>query len=121
MKQRKTLIKMIMLVVMTAVLPGCWDQHEIDEKAYVIAIGLDEHEAEGKVKVTYLIANPEVGSQQTGGSSNSESPEEIITVIADDFISSRNIANAVTSKIISYDLLKVMVISEDLASDQNFI
>jgi spore germination protein KC len=101
-------------------LTGCWDQKELDQKAYVIAIGLDKHEAEGKVKVTYMIANPEAGSQQSAGGTN-EPAQEIITLVADDFISSRITANTVVTKEISYDLLRVIIVSEEFAKDPDFI
>ena len=120
MKLLHKLIKMTSLIILCAGLSGCWDQKELDQKAYVIGIGLDPHEVKGKVKISYLIANPEVGSQQTGGGAN-EPPQELVTLIADDFISSRNIANAIVAKEISYDLLRVLVVSEEFAKDPNFI
>lgn len=66
MGQFKNLIKISMMIIITFSLTGCWDKTELDQKAYVIGIGLDAHEKEGKIKVTYLVANPEVGSQRIG-------------------------------------------------------
>lgn len=120
MGQFKNLIKISMMMIITFSLTGCWDKTELDQKAYVIGIGLDAHEREGKIKVTYLVANPEVGSQQSGGGST-ESPEEVISLVADDFISSRNTANTVISKEISYDLMSVIIVSEELARKPDFI
>ena len=120
MKLHSKMIKVIILIAILLSLSGCWDQKELDEKAYVIGIGLDKHKAEGKVEVTYLIANPEVGSQQAAGGAN-EPPQEIVTLVADDFISSRNTANTVVAKEISYDLLQVIIVSEELAEDPDFI
>ncbi|WP_102264146.1 Ger(x)C family spore germination protein [Mesobacillus jeotgali] len=120
MGQFKKLTKISIMTFIILSLTGCWDKKELDQKAYVIGIGLDTHEKEGKIKVTYLVANPEVGSQQSGGGST-ESPEEIISLVADDFISSRNTANTVISKEISYDLLNVIIVSEELARKPDFI
>ncbi|MCM3125920.1 Ger(x)C family spore germination protein [Mesobacillus sp. AQ2] len=120
MKIHSIIIKVAILSAITLSLAGCWDHKELDDKAYVIGIGLDKHKAEGKVRVTYLIANPEVGSQQTAGGAN-EPPQEIVTLVADDFISSRNTANTVVAKEISYDLLQVLIVSEELARDPDFI
>ncbi|WNF22332.1 Ger(x)C family spore germination protein [Mesobacillus jeotgali] len=120
MEQYKNLIKISIMVIIILSLTGCWDKKELDQKAYVIGIGLDTHEKEGKITVTYLIANPEVGSQQSGGGTP-ESPEEVISLVADDFISSRNTANTVISKEISYDLLSVIIVSEELARKPDFI
>ena len=113
-------IKLFLVFAAAISMTGCWDQKELDQKAYVIGIGLDTHEAEGKVKITYLIANPEVGTQQSGGGSN-EPPQEIVSFVADDFISSRNTANAIVAKAISYDLLQVFIVSEELAKNPDFI
>ena len=74
---------------------------------------------EGKIKVTMLIANPEVGSMQGGGGST-EKPREIISFDANDFITAKSTANAVISRDISYDLLKIIVVSEELAKDPKF-
>lgn len=80
--------KFFMLVIsfsILALLAGCWDYKEIERKAYVIGIGLDKGKEEGTLEVSYLIGNPEVGSQQSGGSSM-EKPSEIITINVTDFI-----------------------------------
>jgi spore germination protein KC len=113
-------IKLLVIFVAAVSMTGCWDQKELDQKAYVIGIGLDTYDAEGKVKITYLIANPEVGSQQSSGGTN-EPPQEMVSFIADDFIASRNTANAVVAKEISYDLLQVIIVSEKLAKKRDFI
>ena len=43
-------------------LSGCWDQREIEKRAYVYAIGMDKAEEENKFTITYLIVNPEYGT-----------------------------------------------------------
>ena len=87
-------IKLLIIIAATVSMAGCWDQKELEQKAYVIGIGLDKHELESKVKVTYMIANPEVGSQQSGGAGSNEPSKEIVSFIAADFITARNTANA---------------------------
>lgn len=101
-------------------LTGCWDQEEIDQRAYVLGIGLDKGEAEGEVELTYLISNPEVGSIQQGGGTE-EPSHEIITFDAGSLIHSQDIANAVIAKPITYDILDLIVVSEELARSKNFI
>ena len=49
-----------------------------------------------------------------------EKPREIITFDANDFYTAKGTANAVISRDISYDLLKVIVVSEEFAKDQFF-
>jgi len=101
-------------------LVGCSDLQEIDQRAYVLGIGLDKAEEKGTFKITYLISNPEAGSTQQGGGGD-EPTHEIITFNASSFIESQNIANAVISKAITYDILDFFVISEELAKEEKFI
>ena len=119
MKKQKTLNKIICLLFLLFSLGGCWDQKEIDKRAYVIALGMDKGEKDSII-LTYLIANPEYGVQQQGGSTN-EPPHEIISIESADFVSSANKANAVVAKEISYDLLRNFIISEKLAKEKDFI
>ena len=101
-------------------LSGCWDRKELEDRAYVIGLGLDQSKHKGKIKITMLLANPEVGSVQGGGGST-EKPREIITFDANDFITAKSTANAIISRNISYDLLKIIVVSEELAKDKTFL
>lgn len=119
MKKQKHLIKMICLIFLVVSLGGCWDKKEIERNAYVVAIGLDKGK-EAKLKITYLISNPEYGSIQQGGSTN-EPPVEIITFETDDLVSPLYKANAVIAKEISYNLMKNIIVSEKLAMEKEFI
>ncbi|WP_226536774.1 Ger(x)C family spore germination protein [Fictibacillus halophilus] len=112
------IVKSVIIVLLLIMTSGCWDQTEVDRKAYVVGIGLDKGKKE-KINITYLISNPEYGSQQ-GGNTN-EPATEIITFEANDLITSRNIANSVVAKQISYDMLSVIIVSKQLAKDKNFI
>ena len=55
-----------------------------------------------------------------GGGGSIEKAKEIISFDANDFITAKGTANAVISREISYDLLKIIVVSEELAKDQSF-
>ncbi|MEH6949156.1 Ger(x)C family spore germination protein [Bacillus sp. JJ634] len=120
MKKTKTVCKVLLFLAIVCVLTGCWDRAELESKAYVIGLGLDQSKHEGKIKVTMLIANPEVGSMQGGGGST-EKPREIITFDANDFITAKGTANSIISRDISYELLKVTVVSEQFAKDPLFL
>ncbi|GHI00825.1 Ger(x)C family spore germination protein [Neobacillus kokaensis] len=111
--------KLLFLFIVVFSLTGCWDRNELEDKSYVIGIGLDHSKHEGKIKVTMLLANPEVGSIQGGGGST-EKPREIISFDANDIIAAKGTANAIISRIITYDLLKIIVVSEEFAKDSNF-
>ena len=86
MQKTKIVCKSLLLLATVFLLTGCWDREELEDNAYVIGLGLDHSEKlKIKIKVTMLIANPEVGSVQGGGGST-EKPREIISFDANDFI-----------------------------------
>jgi spore germination protein KC len=119
MQKTKTLCKVLLFFVMVCVLSGCWDREELEDKSYVIGLGLDRSKHEEKIKVTMLLANPEVGSIQGGGGST-EKPREILTFDANDFIAAKATANSIISRNISYELLRIFVVSEEFARDPIF-
>jgi spore germination protein KC len=120
MLKTKTVCKIGLLLSILFTLTGCWDREELEDNAYVVGLGLDKSEKDEKmIQITMLIANPEVGSMQGGGGST-EKPRELITFDANDFITAKSTANAVVSRDINYDLLKIIVVSEKFARDKNF-
>lgn len=120
MRKVKTTFKYFSLLLAGFLLSGCWDKSEVEEKAYVIGLGLDKNDQNNKLNITFLVANAEVGSQQTG-SSTREPAKEILTIEANDFISARNTANAIIAREVTYELLRVFVVSEEMAQDEDFI
>ncbi|SEM60625.1 germination protein, Ger(x)C family [Mesobacillus persicus] len=120
MKHQLKKIKLLLALPFLIILTGCWDQTGLDDQVFVIGIGMDKAEEKGKINITYLIANPEVGSS-TQASANNEEAMMTVTIQASDFISMRNNANSVIAREISYDLLRVILVSEELAKEEEFI
>ena len=120
MQKTKIVCKTLWCVVAVCLLSGCWDKTELENKAYVIGLGIDPSVHKGMIRVTMLIANPEVGSMQGGGGST-EKPREIITFDSYDFLTAKSTANAIISRQISYELLKVVVVSEKFAKSSKFL
>lgn len=100
-------------------LTGCWDKHEIEEQAFVIAIGMDKGGPKNnEIKVTYLISNPQVGLPNTGG--ELEPPKEIVTIPAPDLSTAKDLANATVSRKINFAYTKVIIVSEEMAKSTKF-
>lgn len=99
-------------------LSGCWDIKQADEITYVSAIGLDEAK-DGKIKITYLIVNPEFGTQPSSPSDTQ--PFNYVSFLADDFFIAKNIMNTMVSKRMSYVILNQLFVSEKLAKKDKFI
>ncbi|PLS17120.1 hypothetical protein CVD28_13785 [Bacillus sp. M6-12] len=116
MRRKLLLIPIVLLMILPS---GCYDMREVDKLAFVVAMGIDKSKNENQLKITFVIANPEVGSLVSG--STDEPPQEVITIHSSDFITAKNTANTIVAKQLTYELLQLMVVSEELASDNNFI
>ncbi|GAB3807343.1 Ger(x)C family spore germination C-terminal domain-containing protein [Virgibacillus kimchii] len=122
MKLPAVFCKKIYIVFILFFLSGCWDLTEVDELAYVTALGIEkDEENEGMVIITYVLSNPEAGNLAGGGGEGDEPPLETISFTANDFITARSLANMVVSKQLTYDLLRQIIVSEDFARDSEFI
>jgi spore germination protein KC len=102
-------MRKLLLLFLILTLTACSDKSEIEEQAFVIAIGIDEKEGNG-VTVTYQIANPQAGVPNAGG--EKEEASEIITFNAPDFVSARDLANATVARDVNFSHAKVIIISE---------
>lgn len=113
-------LKLLILFIGLFLLTGCWDKTESDKQSYVIAIGMDKGKHEGSINVSYLILNPEYGTQQQGGGTDTP-PIEIISFEASDVISAQSLANTVIAKPITFDILNYLFVSEALAQEESLV
>jgi spore germination protein KC len=120
MRKTGILCRGLICLVLVCLLTGCWDQEELEDRSYVIGLGIDKSEHKGKIKVTMLLANPEVGSMQGGGGST-EKPREIITFDVNDLIAAKGTANSIISRSISYEFLRIIIVSEKFAKEKKFV
>ncbi|HHV98659.1 MAG TPA: Ger(x)C family spore germination protein [Clostridiaceae bacterium] len=102
-----------MLIMFT----GCFDRREVDDLAYVIAIGLDKGKT-NFLKMTLQIAVPlAVGSGNEGGGGNGNKSVILTTIETPSIFSGLNMANNYLSKEINLSHAKVVVFSEELARE----
>jgi spore germination protein KC len=107
---------------------GCWDLTEIDEKAYVISIGLDKG-TQNVLKMSLLIAIPknivsggggsstDSSEKKDGGSGKGKESSELVVVEVPTIPSGINMANAFISRRVSLTHLKAVVFSEELSKE----
>ncbi|UOE94833.1 Ger(x)C family spore germination protein [Alkalihalobacillus sp. LMS39] len=108
----------LILLLSSVILMGCWDRQDLEEFGYIVAMGIDLNDDNQHMDVTFQIANPEAGETQTAGATD-EPPSEIITITAPDFIVARDMVNSFISREVVFTHMKVLVVSEELArSDQ---
>ena len=108
--------KFIFLILLLPLfLTGCYDRFELDNLAYVIAIGVDTGE-NGNVNITYQIAVP---LKITG--ENSETGKETYTtytVSAPSLSVGNTLVNPTVSKEINLSHVKLILYSEELAKSE---
>jgi len=95
---------------------GCFDRREVDELAYVMAIGLDKGKT-NDIKMTLQMAVPlAFGSGNEGGGEGDKSVL-VTTIETPSIVSGLNITNNFLSKQINLSHAKVIVFSEELARE----
>lgn len=68
-KNIKTILRRVMILLLIfslLFLEGCWGKREVEQLAFVMAIGVDQGEKPGDLILTYQVAQPKKGGQ--GGS-----------------------------------------------------
>lgn len=111
--QKTNSSKFIFIILLLPLfLTGCYDRYELDNLAYVIAIGIDPAE-NGNVNITYQIAVP---LKITG--ENSETGKDTYTTytVSSPSLSMGNVMlNTMLSKEINLSHVKLILYSEDIA------
>ncbi len=112
----------LMLVVFSAILPGCYDKREVDDLTYVTAIGLDKGKS-NFLRLTVQIAAPlqsagkSGGEEGGGGGGGGGGKEVVMTVECPSLFSGLDMLNNSLSKQIFISHAKLIVISEDVARE----
>jgi spore germination protein KC len=107
-----------MLVVLCIWLSGCYDAREIDDLAYVMAIGLDKGTS-NVLRITLQISLPTkiAGGGGKAGEGGEGKSSTLTTMEAPSIHSGLNMINTYISKQINLSHAKLMVISEELARE----
>lgn len=99
--------KIILIIITTLLLTGCWDNVEINDREYIFAVGIDKGENDN------LIFTAEIPKINEG----SKEQRLIYTEESKNFANFYNDSFVRTDKVISDRLMQVIVIGESVASD----
>lgn len=120
MKKFKKSLSFCMAVCLTLPLYGCFDDREINETAYITALGIDQSESYDYT-YTFRFSSPIVSSDvensyapKAEGSDISDSDAQSIVITAPDFYIAKNTLASILSKNINMSHLKLIVFSEEL-------
>ena len=109
------------LLSMCLLLGGCGYGTELENQAFVVAVGIDKGE-QFPLKATFVFANPGGSSSGGGGgggeekSPSSPSPD-VVTIEAPTVFSAVRKLDAIKSKALNLSHIKIIVFSDTIASD----
>lgn len=110
--QRKAALLMLLLFGFTLFGSGCWDRSELEETAFVLAIGLDKGK-ESIYAVTATIALPDKMAGKEGGGEGK--PVLMTTVEAPTVAGAMAMIDSYVNRKISLEHAKAIFVGEDLA------
>ncbi len=118
--------KILLLLFPVIFLSGCYDQKEIDETAYIVALGIDKGD-NNNFSYTFQFSAPLAmtggkteGGEKSGSSEKSEtgnSSVTTLTIAAPDFYVAKNLTNNFLSKNVDMSHLKFIVFSSEIGAD----
>ncbi len=108
--------------VLSFSLCGCYDSKEIDETAYIIALGIDKAGSSGfnytfQFSAPLATTNHEGGGGEKEGDSKENPTVRNVVINAPDFYTAKNLTNNFLSKTVDMSHLKLIVFSASV--DQN--
>ncbi len=125
----KNKVALLFLLLLPLFLSGCYDNQEIDETAYIVALGIDKGN-NSEYSYTFQFSSPlaiskegEGGEQPQGSSEQSKDSEgknstvRNLTIGAPDFYVAKNMINNFMSKNIDMSHLKLIVFSAKVDED----
>lgn len=115
--QLKRAVALVLAVWLALPLAGCWDRAELEEIAFVLAVGLDKGK-ENTYSVTFAIALPaKMGGDKGGGGGGDkdEKPYMLTTVEAPSVTGAMAMADSYLSRRLSLMHTKALFMGEELA------
>ena len=102
-------IKQCILFLAVCFLSGCWDDKEMEDRSYIITMGIDKSTEDGRYLLT--LAPAQLSSMSSGEeSSNNEAPEKGIVVKGDTIASAVRQADTYSSRQVYLGQLKIKIL-----------
>lgn len=114
---RSNIILLAAALALNLFLGGCYGYHEVDESAYIVALGVDRGR-ENILSISAQIAIPKniAGGADGGGSGGGES-DYVVTMEAPTLVSALEMINAFVDRRADLSHTKVIIFSQELAEE----
>ncbi|MDP4090598.1 MAG: Ger(x)C family spore germination C-terminal domain-containing protein, partial [Bacillota bacterium] len=115
----KKSVSFILVVFVSFMFTGCWDRIELEEEAYVIAVGIDKAVGnENMFRLTFQIASTESAAGGGGGGEGGETAgkaSEVITISAPDYLTGRDLITTSIARRLNFSHTRAFILGEELA------
>lgn len=107
-------LQLMLALLFTLVLSGCWERKELNEIAFVLGIGIDKAEKGYTVSMQVVIPSA-ISSQSTGGGGGTGVPVVVYKFTVPTFYDAQRMLNLDSSRTSYLGHIRVLVIGEELA------
>ncbi|AZU61818.1 Ger(x)C family spore germination protein [Neobacillus mesonae] len=109
---------LLLLVFVIPLLGGCWNQRELTDLAFVMAIGIDKGTGNEKFDVTFQVVVPaNVSSGQNGGGGGQGPPVVVYKSTGNNITAASRKATKKIPREIYYSHTSIVIIGEELARE----
>lgn len=113
-------IKQCILFLAVCLLSGCWDDKEMEDRSYIITMGIDKSTDDNRYLIT--LAPAQLSSINSGEeNSSSEAPEKGIVVKGDTIATAIRQADTYSSRQVYLGQLKTVVLGKELLQEKEYL
>ncbi|MTI82881.1 MAG: Ger(x)C family spore germination protein [Firmicutes bacterium] len=112
------ILKLPLLLLMLLLIPGCWGYQEVDESAFILALGVDKGE-KNKLNLTAQIAVPKniAGGGEGGGGGGGAKSTMVVSVETPTILAGLDLLGTFVERRPSLKHTKAIVFSSELARE----
>ncbi|MGB9808467.1 MAG: Ger(x)C family spore germination protein [Caldanaerobacter sp.] len=117
---RQKIFTIILMVFLPLLLTGCWDKIEIEDRAFVMAIGIDLSQSNKRYLVTFQFPNVAQLAKGSGGggSGGSEKPSFAVSEVADTIFSASRHISARLDKALYLGHTQAIIFGKEVVEDK---
>ena len=112
-------LKQCIIFLAVCLLCGCWDNREMEDRSYIITMGIDKNQKDGRYVLTLAPAQlSATGSQEEN---TQQTKEKAIAVTGDTLASAIRQADTYSSRQVYLGQLKTVVLGKEILKDEKLL